>query len=126
MKHSKHIGFLILMAISSNLWAYGSSSSSSACAKPKFTDFTPAEHSEVAAGSDFSFIASENTASNSIAVTVKDLATTLKITPENNRTFKISGKLPSPLKDVYARIAISAQSNSSCLGDAGWLIHINQ
>ena len=65
MKHSKHIGFLILMAISSNLWAYGSSSSSSACAKPKFTDFTPAEHSEVAAGSDFSFIASENTTSNS-------------------------------------------------------------
>ncbi|MEN9756231.1 MAG: hypothetical protein RL755_418 [Pseudomonadota bacterium] len=124
MKHFKQIGFLILMAVSSNLWAYGSSSSS-ACVKPRFTDFMPAEHSEVAAESEFSFVASENTAVNSLKVTIKDLATTLKIETENNGTLKVSGKLPAPLKDVYARIAISGQSHSGCLGDAGWLIHIH-
>jgi hypothetical protein len=124
MKHSKQIGFLILMAVSSNLWAYGSSSSS-ACVKPKFTDFTPAEHSEVAMSSEFSFVASENTDIHSLKVTIKELATTLKIENEHNGTFKVSGQLPTPLKDVYARIAISAQSHSGCLGDAGWLIHIN-
>ena len=125
MKYMTHIGFLALALTSSPLWAYGSSSGSSACVKPKFTFFMPTEHSEVASGADFSFVASENTSINTLKVTVKDLATTLNIDEEKNGTFKVSGKLPSPLNKVYARIAISAQSHQGCLGDAGWLVHIN-
>jgi len=125
MKQFQYVGCLVFTLISANVWAYGSSGGASACVKPKFTDFTPAEHSEVATGSDFSFVASDNTAINTLKVTVKELATTLKIDTENNGTFKVSGKFPAPLKEVYARITISAKSHNECVGDAGWLVHIN-
>ena len=63
MKRSNYFLALVLMLFTSTVWAYGggSSSSSKACAKPKFTDFVPAENAEVASGSGFSFTASANT-----------------------------------------------------------------
>ena len=66
MKVYKRISFLVLMVITSASWGYDSSSSSSSCAKPKFTDFNPIEHSHVAVGSSFSFVASANTLPDSI------------------------------------------------------------
>lgn len=114
---------LALMLVTSTSWAYGSSSSSKSCAKPKFTDFTPAENTEVAAGSDFSFLASANTLPNSIKVSVKGLPTKLNVTP-NKGGFQASGTIPMSLKGVYARIAITAEGQNKCKGDDGWLVKI--
>ena len=126
MKRYNCLWVFVLMLATSTSWAYGggSSSSTKACAKPKFTDFVPAENAEVAAGSGFSFTASANTHPNSIKVTVKGLPTTIKVTPKNAGNFEVSGTLPASLKGTYARIAIDADAQSNCNGGGGWLVKI--
>lgn len=110
--------------MTSNSWAYGSSSSSKSCAKPEFSNFVPAENSVVAAGAPFSFIASSNTFPNTIKVIVKELPTVLKITPRNEGGFQVIGALPASLKGVYARVAITAEGQNNCKGAGGWLVKI--
>lgn len=124
MKQYNCLWFFVLMLVTSTSWAYGSSSSSKACTKPEFTNFVPGEKTEVAVGSPFSFIASANTFPNTIKVTVKGLPATLKVTPRNEGGFLVSGSIPSSLKDVYARIAITADGQNNCKGDGGWLVKI--
>ena len=126
MKRSNCFLALALMLVTSTSWAYGGGGSSSkACAKPKFTDFVPAENAEVTAGSSFSFTASANTHPDSIKVTVKGLPATIKVTPKNaGNSFEVSGTLPASLKGTYARIAIEADAQSNCDGGGGWLVKI--
>jgi hypothetical protein len=124
MKGYKQISFLMLMVITSASWGYGSSSSSSSCAKPKFTAFNPVEHSQVPAGSAFSFVASANTLPETIKVTIKELPVTTNVLEEKNGTFKVSGLLPDTLKNVYARVSISGNSQNNCNDNAGWLLKV--
>ena len=127
MKRSNCFLALALMLVTSTSWAYGGGGSSSkACAKPKFTDFVPAENAEVTAGSSFSFTASANTHPDSIKVTVKGLPASIKVTPKNAGTFEVSGTLPASLKGTYARIAIEADAQSNCDGGGGWLVKIKE
>jgi hypothetical protein len=128
MKRSNCFWILALMLVTCTSWAYGGGSSSSkACAKPKFTDFVPAENAEIAAGSGFSFTASANTHPESIKVTVKGLPATIKVTPKNaGSSFDVSGTLPASLKGTYARIAIDADAQSNCNGGGGWLVKIKE
>jgi hypothetical protein len=126
MKRYNCFWIFVLMLVTSTTWAYGGggSSSTKACAKPKFTDFVPAENAEVAAGSNFSFTASANTYPTSIKVTIKGLPATIKVTPKTVGTFEVSGSLPTSLKGTYARIAIEADAQSKCNGGGGWLVKI--
>ena len=126
MKRYNCFWIFVLMLVTSTTWAYGGggSSSTKACAKPKFTDFVPAENAEVAAGSNFSFTASANTYPSSIKVTIKGLPATIKVTPKTVGTFEVSGSLPTSLKGTYARIAIDADAQSKCNGGGGWLVKI--
>jgi len=128
MKRSNCFLALALMLVTSTSWAYGGGGSSSkACAKPKFTDFVPAENAEVTAGSSFSFTASANTHPDSIKVTVKGLPASIKVTPKNaGNSFEVSGTLPASLKGTYARIAIEADAQSNCDGGGGWLVKIKE
>jgi len=128
MKRSNCFLALALMLVTSTSWAYGGGGSSSkACAKPKFTDFVPAENAEVTAGSSFSFTASANTHPDSIKVTVKGLPASIKFTPKNaGNSFEVSGTLPASLKGTYARIAIEADAQSNCDGGGGWLVKIKE
>lgn len=112
------------MLVSGTSWGYGSSGGTTACAKPVFTEFAPAEHAEVPANSEFSFTASKNTHPASIKVSVKDVPVTVQITPENNGSLHVQGHLPPELKNTYARIAITANGQNTCPGGAGWLVKI--
>ncbi|MDD5580675.1 MAG: hypothetical protein PHY16_15520 [Methylobacter sp.] len=125
MKSYKLFWILVLTIVSSNVWAYGGSSSSSqkACTKPRFTEFVPADKAEVAAQSAFSFTASSNTNPDSIKVTVKDQPVDVKVTPKA-QGFQVSGKLPNKLKGDYARINITADGHSKCKGSGGWLVKV--
>ena len=118
--------FFILLLVSSNSWAYGSSSSSKACAKPEFSQFIPAENSSIAAGSSFSFFASANTYPTTIKVTVKGLPVELSITPKDAAGFQVKGTLPKSLHDDFARISINAEAQKNCKGDGGWLVNITK
>ena len=126
MKRYNCFWIFVLLLVTNTSWAYGGggSSSTKACAKPKFTDFVPAENAEVAAGSNFSFTASANTYPSSIKVTIKGLPATIKVTPKTVGTFEVSGSLPTSLKGTYARIAIEADAQSKCNGGGGWLVKI--
>jgi hypothetical protein len=125
MKPNKYLTTLVLILITSTSWAYGGGSSSTkACAKPKFADFVPVENSQVAIGARFSFSASANTHPNSIKVTVKGIPAEIKVTTKNTGIIEVSGTLPTSLKGDYARIAISAEAPNNCNGVGGWLVKI--
>ncbi|PKM12383.1 MAG: hypothetical protein CVV13_05715 [Gammaproteobacteria bacterium HGW-Gammaproteobacteria-3] len=120
-----HCFFLMLigMAVTANVWAYGSSSSTRSCTKPKFSQFMPADKSEVAAQSAFSFVASAATYPESIEVTVKQQAVKINIV-KTKAFYQVTGHLPSTLHNTYARISIKAEGPSQCQGSDGWLVKI--
>jgi len=124
MKSYKPLWILMLIIATSNVWAYGSSSSSKkACNKPKFSEFVPANNAEVSAKSAFSFVASANTNPESIIVMIKDRPVAVTIKPIN-QGFQVTGTLPETLKGNFARISISADGPSQCKGSDGWLVKI--
>jgi hypothetical protein len=126
MKSYKPLWMLILMIATSNVWAYGSGSSSKkACNKPKFSEFSPISNAQVAAKSDFSFVASANTNPESIIVTVKDQPVAVTITPKN-QGFQVKGTLPDTLTGGFARISITADGPNKCKGGDGWLVKITE
>jgi hypothetical protein len=53
-----------------NVYAYGSSSSSSSCDKPSFSEFQPAPNKYLQTFREFSFITSANTAPSSVEVSI--------------------------------------------------------
>ncbi len=123
MKSHHTLWILALMLATGNVWAYGSSSSTKSCTKPKFSEFSPVNNAEVAAKSAFSFLASAGTNPDSINVTVKDLPVAVTITAKN-KSFEVTGKLPDSLKGTFARISISADGPNKCKGSDGWLVKI--
>ena len=96
------------------------------CKKPKFYKFDPSLKKgavEVAPGSEFSFHASGWVVPGTIEVQVKKIKT--EVTVENRNIFYIfRGKLPSSLKDTFARISISGQAKLGCKNKSGWLVKI--
>jgi len=114
---------LILTALSANVLAYGGSSSTKACAKPKLTNFTPPHLSVVEPNSGFSFEANTSTVASSIRVTVKKQPVDV-IIKEVPNGYTITGTLPPSLENTYARININATSGNKCKGSDGWLLKI--
>jgi hypothetical protein len=124
MKSYKPLWILMLMIATSNVWAYGSSSSSKkACNKPKFSEFVPANNAAVAAKSAFSFVASASTNPDSIVVTIKDQPVAITVKPKN-QGFQVTGTLPDTIKGNFARISISADGPNKCKGSDGWLVKV--
>lgn len=124
MKSYKPLWILMLMIATSNVWAYGSSSSSKkACNKPKFSEFVPTNNAAVAAKSAFSFVASASTNPDSIVVTIKDQPVAITVTPKN-QGFQVTGTLPDTIKGNFARISISADGPNKCKGSDGWLVKV--
>jgi hypothetical protein len=115
---------LLLLFNSQPIFAYGSSSSTKACAKPKFSEFKPASNSEVTADSEFAFLASKNTEPKTIKVTVKQQSVDVTIIP-TAQGYQVTGKLPSNLTGA-ARINISADTTSHCPDNDGWLVIITK
>lgn len=124
MNTIKLMTVFILAVFSSNLLAYGSSSSSKkACNKPKFSQFTPPHMAAVAAQSEFSFQTSTSTNPDSIEVSVKKQPVEITINKVNNG-YSVSGKLPASLQGTFARVEIDAKGTNGCKGSDGWLLKI--
>ncbi len=117
---------ICLTTTTGQVFAYGSSSSSSkSCAKPTFSQFTPADKSEIGSGSEFSFTAVGVIDPKTIEVTVKNQPVELAI-DSKGKVHKVSGKLPDNLNDTFARIAIRADGHNRCTGFGGWLVKISE
>ena len=130
MTLSRGLGVLILMAVATHASAYGvgdnsRSGSVNTCNKPRFTDFEPADKSEVAPGSSFSFRASGNTHPETIKVSVKGICAVIHVGAKSPGTsVVVHGTLPAELKGEYAKILIEAQTN--CKGTGSWLVKITE
>jgi hypothetical protein len=124
MKYIRLFSLLALGLISTHAFGYGSSSSTKACTKPHFSEFVPADKSDAAPQSTFSFLASSATDPKSIEVSIKKQPIEIKISPKG-QGYEVTGTLPADVKGTTARISITAESPSNCKGNGGWLIKVS-
>ena len=122
---TKIVVFIGCFLFTGALWAYGGGSgTTSACKKPKFSDFNPVHLAEVAPESGFSFVANKYTQESELTVTVKKKPVVVQVTPQSGGLL-VTGQLPMGLAGNYARIVITAKSSSGCKGQGGWLIKVS-
>ena len=126
MKLQNVLWVAILLIIPGTVWAYSDGGVMPAVScMAKFSKFTPANNTEVAAKSAFSFFASASTSPNSIKVAIKGQSIPVTVTPKNEG-FQVSGKLPDTIKGTYAKIAIIAKGPNQCEASGGWLVKVTQ
>lgn len=94
------------------------------CKKPKFRDFLPAPKSEVKPESEISFHVSRGADPSTVIAEAK--GERMPVSVQDKTTFlKATAKLPSTLRDGFARIHVAANAaEGGCLGQDGWLIKI--
>ncbi len=93
------------------------------CIKPKFTQFNPPNHSEVAPGSEISFHV-KYADQTKISAAAKKIP--MEITIEDRSLFLIvKAVLPESLKGTYARISLEAEAEQGCKSKDGWLLKIS-
>ena len=112
-------------------FAYGSSSSSSSCKKPSFSEFKPAANESLQSFREFSFVASSNTSVNSIEVSISAGSTKehftakqLEITEQSSGRLKVKGKPSNPFQPGFVRINVKAHSKPGCNHSDGVLIRV--
>mgnify|MGYP001206222605 CR=1 FL=1 len=115
------------------VWAYEGAGAvdptSALCRNVQFTEFTPQQYSqeanntEVSPESEFSFLASKETFPKSIAVTIKDEAVAITVTP-HYAGYHVTGNLPSQEKGTFVRINIEAKGPHGCERGDGWLLKV--
>lgn len=126
MKLQNVLWVAVLLIIPGTVWAYSDGGVMPAVTcMAKFSKFTPANNSEVAAKSDFSFFASAATSPNSIKVAIKGQSIPVTVTPKNEG-FQVTGQLPDSIKGTYAKIAITAKGPNQCEGSDGWLVKVTE
>ncbi len=126
MNTIKKITFFIFVIFSTNIFAYGSGSSSKkACVKPDLSQFTPPHLSVVAPESEFSFVASPSTNPKTIEVSMKKQLVETNI-EKISGGYSVSGKLPASLEGAYVRVNIKAKGTNNCPESDGWLLKIEQ
>jgi hypothetical protein len=116
----------LALTIPANVFAYGEGGSGTGiCQKLNFSDFTPANHSEVAQQSAFSFFATGAIYPNGIKVTVRGQSVPVTVTA-NKDGYKVTGNLPQIPSGGYAKVNIEARGVNQCEVTGGWLLKVNQ
>ena len=116
----------IVLMIPSTVWAYGDGGGTSIVAcTAKLSKFMPANNSEIAPKSEFSFFASATTNPNSIRVTIKDHLVPVTVTSKHDG-FQVTGKLPDAIKGTFAKISITAKGPNQCEANDGWLVKVTE
>jgi len=121
-----------ILSLSANAaHAYGSDQSSHHCEKPMFSEFQPAPNKYLQSFSEFSLVASANTAPTSIVINVSAGETKyhftskeLQITPQKSGRLEIKGKMDRPIEHGFIRLSVTAHSKPTCEKTEGYLIRI--
>lgn len=127
MKLQNIVWITMVLIIPGMAWAYGDGGGGSglvACTA-KLSKFTPANKSEVAPKSEFSFFASDTTNPNSIRVTIKERLVPVTVTSKHDG-FLVTGKLPDAIKGTFAKINLTAKGPNQCEVSGGWLVKVTQ
>jgi hypothetical protein len=96
--------------------AYGGGGGArSSCAKPYFTDEKPAQNAEVNSLSEVSFVASDNTATQTLAVKINGNPAQLTVTLQAGGRFAVVAKLPQPVTQAgKVHVGIYGKSRDGC------------
>ena len=132
MKYLSAITAMLLSLAAHTAFAYGgSSSSSSSCEKPHFSEFQPSANKYLQHLREFSFVASANTSPSSIEVNISAgqykehiSAKQLEITPQPSGRLEVKGKLNHPFQHGFARISVTARSKPGCEKTDGFLVRV--
>ena len=129
------LSLVVAMTVSSivvDVSAYDASpnpSSTDPCNQVSFSAYTPAPFSQdknnvaVPPKSEFSFLASKPTASQSITVMIKEQKVPVTVTVVSNG-YLVKGKLPDTVKGSYIRVEIFAKGPNQCDRADGWLLKV--
>ena len=129
------LSLVVVMAVSpiiGDVWAYDASpnpSSTDPCNQVSFSAYTPEPFSqdknnkEVPPKSEFSFLASKPTSSQSITVMIKEQKVPVTVTMVSNG-YLVKGKLPDNVKGSYIRVEIFAKGPNQCDRADGWLLKV--
>ena len=127
------VAALAVSSIVGSVWAYDASPNSSStdpCNQVNFSAYTPAPFSqdknnkEVPPKSEFSFLASKATSSQSITVMIKEQKVPVTVTLVSNG-YLVKGKLPDTVKGAYIRVEIFAKGPNQCDRADGWLLKVS-
>lgn len=132
MKYLSATTVVLLSLAANTAFAYGgSSSSSSSCEKPHFSEFQPSANKYLQHLREFSFVASANTSPSSIEVNISAgqykehiSAKQLEITPQPSGRLEVKGKLNQPFQHGFARISVTARSKPGCEKTDGFLVRV--
>ena len=125
MKLQNVLCVAVALMVPGTAWAYGEGGGGSgliACTA-KFSKFTPANNTEVAPKSEFSFFASSSTNPNSIRVIIKDHLVPVTVTSKHDG-LQVTGKLPDSVKGTFAKINLTAKGPNQCEASGGWLVKV--
>ena len=112
---SMAFALLACSATSTPLLAYGSSGGSTSCAEARFYNESPARNSTVAALTEFSVTASDNTEMATLVVQINGEKVQPVVTAKRSGDFLIQVKLNNPLTQAgKARITLKAKSKEGC------------
>lgn len=121
----------LLLLSAQSAHAYNSSSSSSHCDKPIFSDFQPAANKYLQSFNEFSFIASANTTPTSLEASISSGQNKyhfghkeLKIEMMKSGRYEVTGRLPRPLGHGFIRLSFTAHSKPGCNSTEGYLLRI--
>ncbi len=117
------VAIVLMIPVTVLAYGEGGGGSNAAPCGAKFSKFTPANNSEVAPKSEFSFVASAATTSNTIKVTIKDISVPIAVTQKSDG-FQVTGKLPDGIKSTFAKIRITAKGANQCEANDGWLVKV--
>lgn len=99
---------------------------SAICKEARIGKFIPAALSEVAPGSDFSFMLFDAHNPNHIEVTVKKIVVPFTFEKKGDVAI-VHGKLPESLKGTAARILVKIKGKlPKCNTEEGWLVKITE
>jgi hypothetical protein len=95
-----------------------------ACKEAKIGKIKPAALSEIAPGSDFSFMLFDANNPQNIEVTVKKIAIPVTIEDKGEMAI-IHAKMPESLRNTAARINVKVKGKTAkCDSETGWLFKI--
>jgi hypothetical protein len=102
------------------------------CEKPMFSEFKPSPNKYNQSFTDFSFLASGNTTSDTLSVDVtvgkskfhfsaKDLTISLRSTGQ----LAVKGRLLRPVEHGFARVNMTAESVPGCVKSDGYFVRVH-
>lgn len=94
------------------------------CTDPEFYHESPAPNARVSRLEKVSFIASDNTMTESLVVLVNLSPTTTRITPNGNGTFTVEAELTTPITEGRAWIKATGHSDDGCQQLRSWDVFV--